>query len=394
MQTGDSIDIDRFLELHGNAFLANARRHSSNPVDADDAYQRALEILLTKRPETRDLEELAAWTHTVIRNEALQLHRRKRHELNTAFDEISEGWLGEAAPADEHHLEREEARRAREALGRLNPNQARCLLLRAEQLGYPEICEQTGFSYAKVNRLISEGRKALLVQVGLIETGAECRRLFPVLSMIADGEAPLNEQTDAESHLSNCLACKATLRDMRAAPQELAAAFPVGFVAASEQQGYISQLLDQIQNVASSIYERVAGNPVFAGQWAETVTAKKLAGSAAIVAALAGGGVVAERSIEGDTRELRPAVPRVAGGDSGVSSLPNALTDSPQSLSSRSAARRAEAAGENQLFEAASATGEGLDAAAAEDGFAADPNDVIPEGAPEDAGLGVEGLAP
>lgn len=392
---GGSIDLDRFLDLHGGALLANARRHSENATDADDAYQRALEILLTKRPDTDDFEQLAAWTHTVVRNEALQLLRRKRHELNTAFDEISEGWLGEAAPAEEVHLEHDEVRRAREALGRLNPNQARCLLLRAEELGYPEICEQTGFSYAKVNRLLSEGRKALLVQVGLIESGAECRRVFPVLSMIADGEAPPHELSDAQSHLNNCSACKATLRDMRAAPQELASAFPIGFAAAAEQRDYFWQLLEQIQNVANSIYERVVGNPVFAGQWAETVTAKKLAGTAAIMAALVGGGVVAERSIDGSTGELRPVVPRVAAGDRGVSSLPDALTDSPQSLDSRSAARRAESAGETELFEAASTTGEGFDGTtAADDGFAADPNDVIPEGAPEDTGLGVEGLTP
>ena len=47
------------LARHGAQVLATARRYAATPEDAEDAYQRSLEILLTKAPTTRE-EELAA----------------------------------------------------------------------------------------------------------------------------------------------------------------------------------------------------------------------------------------------------------------------------------------------------------------------------------------------
>ena len=52
------------------AFRRTARRYSICAADADDAYQRSLEILLTKAP-TADRSELRPWLHTVIKHEAL-----------------------------------------------------------------------------------------------------------------------------------------------------------------------------------------------------------------------------------------------------------------------------------------------------------------------------------
>ena len=56
------------LELvarHGSQILATARRYSATPEDAEDAYQRGLEILLTKAPITRE-EDLVPWFKTVV----------------------------------------------------------------------------------------------------------------------------------------------------------------------------------------------------------------------------------------------------------------------------------------------------------------------------------------
>jgi DNA-directed RNA polymerase specialized sigma24 family protein len=50
---------------HGAQILATARRYSATPEDAEDAYQRGLEILLTKAPTTRE-EELVPWLKTVV----------------------------------------------------------------------------------------------------------------------------------------------------------------------------------------------------------------------------------------------------------------------------------------------------------------------------------------
>jgi DNA-directed RNA polymerase specialized sigma24 family protein len=50
---------------HGAQILATARRYAATPEDAEDAYQRGLEILLTKAPTTPE-EELVPWLKTVV----------------------------------------------------------------------------------------------------------------------------------------------------------------------------------------------------------------------------------------------------------------------------------------------------------------------------------------
>jgi DNA-directed RNA polymerase specialized sigma24 family protein len=53
------------LARHGAQILATARRYAATPEDAEDAYQRGLEILLTKAP-TADEAELVPWLKTVV----------------------------------------------------------------------------------------------------------------------------------------------------------------------------------------------------------------------------------------------------------------------------------------------------------------------------------------
>lgn len=53
------------LERHSVQILATARRYAATPEDAEDAYQRAFEILLTKAPTTSE-EELVPWLKTVV----------------------------------------------------------------------------------------------------------------------------------------------------------------------------------------------------------------------------------------------------------------------------------------------------------------------------------------
>src|SRR5918995_1423616 len=64
---------------HGAQILAPARRYAATPEDAEDAYQRGLEILLRKAPTTRE-DELVPWLKTVVKHEAFALRRqRDRH---------------------------------------------------------------------------------------------------------------------------------------------------------------------------------------------------------------------------------------------------------------------------------------------------------------------------
>ena len=68
-------------------------------------------------------------------------------------------------PAD-RVVEREELDIGREALLRINPDQARCLLLRADGMSYDEIAAETGYTYAKVHRALHQGRRVYRALLG------------------------------------------------------------------------------------------------------------------------------------------------------------------------------------------------------------------------------------
>src|SRR5688500_12504889 len=141
------------LARHGSQILATARRYAATPEDAEDAYQRAFEILLTKAPTT-DEEELVPWLKTVVKHEAFALRRQRERQSPVTDD----GELGDRpTPALTHEqAERyERLRQGAEALRQLKPQETRCLLLKAEGLSYKEICDATGLSYTKANRCLT-----------------------------------------------------------------------------------------------------------------------------------------------------------------------------------------------------------------------------------------------
>src|SRR5690349_23094960 len=62
------------LSRHSAGLLATARRYSASPEDAEDAYQRGVEILLTKAPTTSE-DELLPWLKTVLKHEAFAVSK-------------------------------------------------------------------------------------------------------------------------------------------------------------------------------------------------------------------------------------------------------------------------------------------------------------------------------
>ena len=85
---------------HEDALRRTARRYSLCADDADDALQRALEILLLKAP-TDDPRELIRWTQTVVKHEALAVRRDRERILSgpaAATPEPEPRGLGGADP--------------------------------------------------------------------------------------------------------------------------------------------------------------------------------------------------------------------------------------------------------------------------------------------------------
>jgi RNA polymerase sigma factor (sigma-70 family) len=275
--------VVELLRRHGGRLMSVARRYSSSREDAEDAYQRAVEILLTRAPST-DAAELLPWMKTVVKHEAFAVGRqRARHGTPSEVDWI-EPFAGLASGPAEVAERRDRLRLGAEALGRLKPQEARALLLRAEGLSYREICAATGWSYTKVNRCLSEGRRSFLDRVDGIEGGDECQRLRPLVSALADGEA---SGRDLRPHLSGCLVCRARLREYRRAPAAVAAAVvPAGAAAA---------LWGSLRGAAHAAAARAHDA---AGAAVQCAAGPKAAAVAASGVLLAGGGAATVRVLD------------------------------------------------------------------------------------------------
>src|SRR5262245_23726692 len=65
---------------HERVLRKTARRYSICAEDAEDAFQRALEILLLKAPQA-DARELVRWMQTVTKHEALAVRRARERQM-------------------------------------------------------------------------------------------------------------------------------------------------------------------------------------------------------------------------------------------------------------------------------------------------------------------------
>jgi RNA polymerase sigma factor (sigma-70 family) len=243
------------IARYEGALRRTARRYSFDAEDADDAYQRALEIVLTKAPTT-DLRELIRWTQTVTKHEALAV-RASREKL-LGYQRSREGAEDPMAliPAasdgpDEQVERREDVARSREALQALKPAELRALSLLAEGYSYVEIGERTGWSQTKINRLLAEGRARFRTLVSSSEDGSRCRELRPLLSAFCDGETGSREALEVREHLRACAQCRATMRTYRAAPRIAVALLPAMPPSRS--------LLEKAQELAGNLSSRLPG---------------------------------------------------------------------------------------------------------------------------------------
>ena len=212
------------IKCHEQTLRRTARRYSLCADDADDAYQRALVILLTKAP-TEDPRQLIRWMQTVTKHEALAVRRNRERLLGPpgpARDEDGTDPIQlipseRAGPADLAER-RERAARSREALQSLKPQELRALTLLAEGYSYREICAITGWTRTKVNRCLAEGRARFREVISASESGGRCDELSGALSAFCDGEADARDAALLREHLRACAHCRATLRAFRAAP--------------------------------------------------------------------------------------------------------------------------------------------------------------------------------
>ena len=325
----ESGDVDRergealVLELvgsHADSLLRVAGRYSLCADDAHDAYQRGLEILM-RHAARLDPERAAGWLHTVVKHEALAINRSRRRIVG--FSEVDLDTLESrtSASPEERVLASDRVARSAEALHGLKPQEVRALWLKALGHSYEQICEATGWTYTKVNRLLAEGRKSFLERYAGIESGQECQRLAPTLSAFVDGEADAGQTVALRTHLRQCLACRAAVRGLHDASRPLAVVFPAtGAVLANGAIEHTGSFFVRVyETVSLSLHERAANSFLRAQAVFDTVTAGKMAVAAASAAAVAGGGFAVE-GVVGSGPTDRPAA--MLRGDAGAGTLP------------------------------------------------------------------------
>jgi RNA polymerase sigma factor (sigma-70 family) len=262
-----------------------ARRYSLCEDDAEDAYQRALEILLVKAPSDRP-RELIRWMKTVVKHEALAIRRYRERLLGVGADGVGDPvarLAADGAGPDERTERQEQVARSREALQALKPAELRSLTLLAAGCSYAEIGRITGFSQTKVNRCLAEGRERFRRLLTHSEDGTRCAELSPLLSAYCDGEASAEGVATVREHLRACAGCRAKMRAYRATPAAVAAIAPALPVSRS--------LLERAQELLVGLHSRLPGGRAGAGDTGLAQVAatggSRGAGMAAIAKALA-----------------------------------------------------------------------------------------------------------
>jgi RNA polymerase sigma factor (sigma-70 family) len=209
-----------------------AARYTRSLHDAEDAYQRTMEIALSRAPVT-DTPRFMAWLHTVLRHEALAVARKRRREspgMETDIAETVADRVEDGVAIDAVAEWRERYRSIQDGLAGLTEAQRTCLILQSSGASYDRIGEITGYSRRKVERSVLEGRASLRSWEVRLASGEVCDRMGAAIDRVAQGEATARERRSVTRHVRHCGACRVLLRDRRESNEWLANLVPLALV--------------------------------------------------------------------------------------------------------------------------------------------------------------------
>lgn len=313
----DRLELDtaaaELVVEYGELILKDAIRFSKCRSDAEDAYQRSLEILLTKAPTT-DPNELVPWIRVVVRREATII-ARSNHNRNLRLDETIHPWSValDGVPDDELD-ERLELEMGADALRYLTVDQISCLVAQSEGLSYDEIAERTGFTRRKVSRCLQDGRLNFSRRINAIAAGSECERMQPLIRRLFESDA--SAAVELRPHLRHCLACREQVRSHGRAPRSAAALFPPTLVVLGMNPVTSTTWIGGVVEATKAWF---SGQVKRVDRWGELSATKKAGFAVALTAAAVGGGLVVEQKAA-DLPE-NEASPKIVGG-SGLPVIP------------------------------------------------------------------------
>ena len=306
-----------------------AARYTHSLEDAEDAYQRAMEIALTSAPVT-DPDKLLTWLHTVIRREAAELARIRRREQPVPAEDLDVAVTARSAqPTSPDAIVewRERYRGLQDAWTALSDEQRVCLLLRSRGVTRPEIQELTGFSLRKVHRAIAEGRASLTAWEVRMASGQECASVRELIDTVLDGESSGRDRRVLSRHINHCPACRAAYRDQRDQLRLLGSLVPTVLIGAE-----LVQSAPADPSLALTWWERLSASATVKSTQAVQVMmdlpafASTKAGAGALAAAAAG---VVGTPLAIDAVQARRATPGAPARVITVAPAPNPAATSP-----------------------------------------------------------------
>lgn len=221
--------VATIVARHGDLLLRVARQYSLCADDAHDAVQRALEIYM-RRVDSLDPATELAWMRVVVKHEALAVRRGRAAVSGEEVDLDAIPAVAQRS-VEERFESSERVERSAEVMRHLKRDEARALMLKAEGLSYTEIGERLGWTYTKVNRCITEGRRRFMRLYEELESGVECERLAPTLHALAQGTADSEALLELRPHLRNCAGCRATVRALHTSHLGRLSAFAAALIA-------------------------------------------------------------------------------------------------------------------------------------------------------------------
>lgn len=312
----------------GPGLIRYAARFTRSIDDAEDAYQRAMEIALTRAPVTEP-DAFAAWLHTVIRREAGRILDERRREMPAPEAEIDDALtaVSESPQPDAVVEWRDRYRAVQDAIAGLTGAQRVCLMLRSAGASREEIQLLTGFSERKVRRSIVEGRSRLQAWEVRMRAGKECERIADLIDRTLDESASHRERRVLSRHIRHCPSCRSRYRNRREETRLLGSLVPVALVGA-----HAITAAPPDPSLVMTWWERVSGSAsVKVGQALQMVAdvpasiASTKAGAGAIAAVAAG--AIGAPLLMDTVRSERP-VPRAAVVQSSIA-VPPAIPPSP-----------------------------------------------------------------
>lgn len=293
--------IEDVVRRYRRTLLGAARQWSLCSHDAEDAYQRAIEIYLN-RIDSLDPRTELAWLKVVIRHEAMAI--RKARQQIVSDDEVDlDAQIAENQRSVEEQFEsRERVGRSKEVIARLKRDEAQALMLKAEGHSYAEISKHFGWTYTKVNRCITQGRKQFRKVYEGISNGSQCEEFAPILNAIVSAKVSNAQLLEVRPHLRHCSRCRATLRSLHSSRFERVAAalgLPSLLDACRDfKDKGLSAVVDGCRGVkdrlrddAANLFHRVSGNDVTSSvQMASASGGGRISSVAAIIGVCVSGG--------------------------------------------------------------------------------------------------------